>query len=314
MLGKYIINIRNNKVSYEIPLDRKITVIKGESGTGKTTFVKMVRDWLDIGRKSGIHCSCGAELDILEHRTDWRTKLSEVKGKIFIADENLEYLTYQDFGEAVNQSENYFLFITRSGRLGNMTYAISSILALETRKEGTINFTSAYSRYVNKNRNMLDPDIIITEDSNLGYEMMGLLYRNIRVVPGCGKDNMYNIFSQHRHKRVILFVDGAAFGSCIGRYNSVLKQVVLIAPESFEYLLLNTEALKKFVENELANTADYCDFKGDIISYERYFTELLKDTLLINYNVHYTKSHLVPFFKNEMIYQQLREFLFEIKC
>lgn len=42
MIGRYHLQIKNSKVSYEFYLNRKVTVIKGDSSTGKTTLIKMV--------------------------------------------------------------------------------------------------------------------------------------------------------------------------------------------------------------------------------------------------------------------------------
>lgn len=43
MKGKYTIKLQSNNVDYEITVERNITVIRGDSGTGKTTFVKKAR-------------------------------------------------------------------------------------------------------------------------------------------------------------------------------------------------------------------------------------------------------------------------------
>lgn len=174
MKGKHHIKVSNNKLSYSIALDRKITIIKGKSGTGKTTLVGMLDLWLRQKRASGVKCVCSADIVILNELSDWVNLLKDNSGKIFIADEYVKYLSWQSFGEAVNNSDNYFLFITRSGSLGNMTYAVSSILELKTEKKGNYFFTSAYPKYFD-NRVYVKPDFVVTEDSNSGNDMMKFL-------------------------------------------------------------------------------------------------------------------------------------------
>ena len=313
MKGKQYIKIKNNKLSYSIELERKITVIKGNSGTGKTTLVKMIDLWLRQKRASGIKCNCSADMIILNELSDWTNLLNENSGKIFIADENVKYLSWQSFGEAVNNSDNYFLFITRSGSLGSMTYSVSSILELKTEKRGDIHFTSAYPRYFNTSV-YIKPDLVITEDSNSGNDMMKRLLPSTFIKSSYGRSNAINVFKSmnNKYSNIVIFVDGSAFGACIADYTGYFDKVTIVAPESFEYLLLNLDFIKKFVIDELNNTADYCNFDKDIISYERYYTELLKTTLKDNYNKNYVKSRLINFFINDNVFSQIKNMLSDI--
>ena len=45
MKGKYKIVIKNNRLHYELEIKRNITIIKGDSATGKTTLIDMVRQF-----------------------------------------------------------------------------------------------------------------------------------------------------------------------------------------------------------------------------------------------------------------------------
>ena len=54
MKGKHSIIIFNNFVKYKFELDHNISVIRGDSGTGKTTLVNMIRSYQVEGRSSGI--------------------------------------------------------------------------------------------------------------------------------------------------------------------------------------------------------------------------------------------------------------------
>ena len=161
MKGVYNIRLRDNKIDYDIRLERKITIIKGKSGTGKSTFCDMIREHNKLSKGSGIHLSSDAKLVVLDVDTDWEVLLESVDNCIIIGDEYLPYLTYKDFGSAVNNSNNYFLFITRSGRLWNLTYAVNSIYELK-QKDGVIR---AYSKYIDEQK-IVKPSVLITEDSN----------------------------------------------------------------------------------------------------------------------------------------------------
>ena len=312
MKGRHSIVVSNKRVSYNIELVRKITVIKGNSGTGKTTLVRMLDSWIKQGRTSGIKCTTSAEVIILNEISDWGTLLSSCKGKIFVADEGVRYMSWQSFGNAVNKSENYFLFISRSGSLGNMTYSVNSILQLGSKRKGDMTFNSAYLKYID-NSVSIKPDLIITEDSNSGNEMMHCLL-SCDIKSSLGRSNVFKTYmlNEDSYKNIVVFVDGSAFGANISEFSGYFDDVVIVAPESFEYLLLNLDFIKRFVKDEVENTVDYCDYREDIISYERYYTELLKYVLKLRYNKSYDKSKLIEFFKNKNVYNQLKLVLSDI--
>ena len=54
MKGKYRVIVKNNKLHYELEVKRNITIIKGNSATGKTTLVNMIRQFANLGVSSGI--------------------------------------------------------------------------------------------------------------------------------------------------------------------------------------------------------------------------------------------------------------------
>lgn len=45
MKGKYKVTVKNNQLHYEFEIRRNITIIKGDSATGKTTLVNMIRQY-----------------------------------------------------------------------------------------------------------------------------------------------------------------------------------------------------------------------------------------------------------------------------
>lgn len=148
MRGRYNIIVYNNRVRYELEIERNLTVIKGNSGTGKTTLYNMVRDLLSTSRYTGINCNFRDKIRILDNSSDWRNELSINTEKIFISDEGTEYITTQEFSESLNSSDNYFIFITRSGRMRWLTYSVDCIYELGTEKVGNISITRLYKRSV----------------------------------------------------------------------------------------------------------------------------------------------------------------------
>ena len=56
MKGKYKVIVQNNRLHYELEIRRNITIIQGNSATGKTTLVNMLRQEFQWNRCS-VRCA-----------------------------------------------------------------------------------------------------------------------------------------------------------------------------------------------------------------------------------------------------------------
>lgn len=54
MKGSYWFKAKSKKVLFEFSIRRNITIIKGDSATGKTTLLRILYEYLRIGRQSGM--------------------------------------------------------------------------------------------------------------------------------------------------------------------------------------------------------------------------------------------------------------------
>lgn len=54
MKGEYRVFVQNRRVRYGFVIHRNITVIKGDSATGKTTLVNMIQEYQNGGADSGV--------------------------------------------------------------------------------------------------------------------------------------------------------------------------------------------------------------------------------------------------------------------
>lgn len=84
MKGKHKIVVKNNRLHYEFEIKRNITIIKGDSATGKTTLINMIRQFANLGNASGIEIECDAPCTVLEGNiwTVFFRKVSEHKANI----------------------------------------------------------------------------------------------------------------------------------------------------------------------------------------------------------------------------------------
>ncbi len=54
MKGKYTILVQNNRIRYEFIISRNITIIRGDSATGKTTLLELLAAYDNDGDSSGV--------------------------------------------------------------------------------------------------------------------------------------------------------------------------------------------------------------------------------------------------------------------
>lgn len=54
MRGLYEIVLSSRRVKYEMTIRRNLTIVKGDSATGKTTLVEMVAEYERNGAESGV--------------------------------------------------------------------------------------------------------------------------------------------------------------------------------------------------------------------------------------------------------------------
>ena len=112
MKGKYKVSVENNRLHYEFEIKQNITVIRGDSATGKTILINMLRQTQKFGASSGIDLICEVPCKILEGE-NWKLILENASDTIFFIDNGNAFINTVEFAEAVKNSNNYFVPTTR---------------------------------------------------------------------------------------------------------------------------------------------------------------------------------------------------------
>lgn len=297
MRGKHRIIIQNNRLHYEFEIKRNITIIQGDSATGKTTLINMLRQVENLGDSSGIDVISDVPCRILEGR-NWKILLENMSGNIIFIDEDNEFINTEEFAEAVRGSDNYFVLITREN-LYNLPYSVEEIYGL--RSSGKYQNTKwvyqqMYQIYSNIQDVPVKPARIITEDSNAGYEFFEAAGREKGILceSAGGKSNIFNLIRNVKDEEVCVVADGAAIGPEMNRlYKQAekAKNITLYLPESFEWIILKSGLIEgKDLQKILEEPEKYID-SGEFFSWERYFTKLLVNMTEETY-LKYRKAHL----------------------
>lgn len=130
MKGSHRIIVESKKVKYDFTVKRNITLLTGDSATGKTTLIDYIREFRRYGQDSGVLVSCDCPCRTLDDE-DWEHQLDGIAGSIIFIDEGNRYLTSKRFAEKIQGNDNYFVIATRE-RLPMLPYSIEEIYDFRT--------------------------------------------------------------------------------------------------------------------------------------------------------------------------------------
>ena len=311
MKGSYRIIIKNAKLHYEFIIKRNISLIRGDSGTGKSTLIDMIDEYYNSPRDSGINLSCSVPCRVIGGR-DWKTTLESINRSIVFIDEENSFLPTDEFASAICNSDNYYVIVSRES-FPNLPYSVEEIYGIRTSgKYASIQqtYNEFYRIYETEfSRLPIHPKNIIVEDSNAGFEFFStfLSGEKIKVISASGKSNILPLLKNNFDGETLVIADGAAFGSDMDRVVKFKKKhsnIALYLPESFEWLILSSQILKdKHIDDILTTPENYIESK-QFVSWERYFTELLTKTTA-NTFLQYNKSKLNAAYLNKEIAKRI---------
>jgi len=284
MRGSHRIIVESKKVKYDFTIKRNITILTGDSGSGKTVLIDLIHDYRRYGSDSGVFLSCDCECRTIDNE-DWERQIKEISNSIIFIDEGNRFLTSKRFAELVQQSDNYFVLATRE-KLPMLPYSVNEIYGF--RKSGKFHearqkYNEIYHLYGEiSEQDVVAPEFVITEDSNSGYDFFKELskQKSIQCISAYGKSNIIKSLqeSENIDGTRLVIVDGAAFGSemrDVSEYLRTDKDVVLYAPESFEWILLSSNIIPNAnMASILRHPEEYIDSR-EYASWERFFATVL---------------------------------------
>lgn len=130
MKGKHHIIVQNKRLRYELDIRRNITIIRGDSATGKTMLLTLLQQAATLGESSGVEVICDRPCRTLGG-ADWNLVLPRLHDQILFLDEENKFIKSKEFAEAVKASSNYFVIVTRED-LPNLPYSVDEIYGIHT--------------------------------------------------------------------------------------------------------------------------------------------------------------------------------------
>lgn len=314
MKGMHHIVIQNKRIRFAFSIKRNITIIRGDSATGKTTLFSMIEEYGNLGKDSGVQIQCDKACVALSGKY-WQETLENIHDSIVFVDEDSRFLKTKDFAKRIRNSNNYYVLITREN-LPALPYSVEEIYGIhcsgrymDTRQV----YNLFYKIYSETNPGKLLVKSLVTEDSQAGFTFFSqvAMTRGICCESADGKSNILGILQKRllnkEQKETLVIADGAAFGPEMAHISQLLRgnsNIKLYLPESFEWLLLYADILNKpFIRKRLEEAENYIESEK-YFSWERYFTDLLmEETEDSPYP--YDKSNLKDFYLQDKVVQKV---------
>lgn len=122
MRGTIHLIVQSAHLKYEMDFLRNITILKGDSATGKTTLVDMIQEYNLNGSDTGINLSCICPCRVIAGNT-WIEQLRDIHGSLIFIDEGSRFVSSEDFARTIHDTDNYYVIVTRES-LSNLLYSV----------------------------------------------------------------------------------------------------------------------------------------------------------------------------------------------
>ena len=282
MNGRHEIIVENRRIRYRFSVSRNITILKGDSATGKTTMIEMIEAYQQYGEDSGVTIRSDVPCVTVSQQY-WEIELRKHHRSVIFIDEGASFVRSKEFAQTIEHSDNYFVIATRNP-LFELPYSTKEVYGIKNtsgnRYQGT---KRIYAEFYPLNEDLSNPDgmpdLVVIEDTNAGFEFYSAFFsrREIRCISAGGKSSVYQTLREEEYNIALVIVDGAAFGPEIENVLSLrnARKSIILLPESFEWLILQANLLKDHEVQEILEDPSAYISSEVYFSWERYFTALL---------------------------------------
>ena len=318
MKGKHHIVVQNDRVKYAFDICRNITVIRGDSATGKTSLLNLLQEYAVRGKGSGVMLQSDVPCAVYSlGESQWEAYLAIMGRSIIFIDEDYRFVYSKEFAKRIQHTDHYYVIISRKP-LRNLPYSVREVYGIRT--SGKYHYpeqvyNELYPLY-REEQFCGKPVLIITEDEKAGFEFFRHAFQKVKCISAGGNTSVVpTVCACIRENAVIVIADGAAFGPFIDELLKVGEAndgVGVYLPESFEWLLLRSGILKNAeIEKVLAHPEDYIDSQ-EYFTWEQFFTEYLQKQTRIEGQtryMQYKKDRLPEFFLTERAMRMILDVL-----
>lgn len=289
------INARCADTKYKLLIREKVTVIRGQSGTGKTRLIDIIRNTVpgnptyQVNVSHRLFISAPSAADLL------RNSVESWKDTLVFVDERIVDSLGDYFCSLVRESEAYWIIISRNDDILR-TIPFSMFEAYEFVKTNNVivnkQIFSCDSRTFGGKFAVNTVTGFITEDSASGWYFFNKALPKA-IVKDSASSNTKVVSTVIKHLGssacILVLFDACAFGPFLGDLLSLLdmpeykqSDICFYAMESFEWFLLHSLQLKHLpkVQDVLSNPYKYA-YHPKYITYEGFYEEELSDNCIV---------------------------------
>lgn len=118
---------------FKFELKRNITILQGDSATGKTTLLTILNE--SLKRKGNPFITVNTNADYYVHIDgDWERSFKDLTNHVIFIEESNDFVFTHDFARFVRDSGNYFVIVNREP-LYSLTYSINEIYEIDSYEE-----------------------------------------------------------------------------------------------------------------------------------------------------------------------------------
>jgi hypothetical protein len=276
-------------LSWDIPLERRITIVRGDSGLGKTTLINLINESQERG-DSGVIVESRLGILIVSMGT-WQLLMTSARNSILIFDD-LSIVESAQFAKLIKDTEdagNYYLIFSREeigmDKFSMLSISISSILRFITSDDGKKHFTEPYYKLSWYSAEDIMCTNVLIEDKSAGAQFFKKVFGEDYVQSATsGKSTIVqdaiDLLKDNVECVLLVLPDMAAFGCNMDAFYNLVtiwydRRIFFDSRyECFEELLLNTQYFKgnNVVTSQLESIEE---FANKYVSWESYYEELL---------------------------------------
>ena len=94
MRGKHRVIVSTKRLKYDFEIWRNLTIIRGDSATGKTTLVDMIQEYVNNPTGSPVDLTCDKKCYVMEGAL-WKGQLAEITDSIVFIDKENDFIGYK---------------------------------------------------------------------------------------------------------------------------------------------------------------------------------------------------------------------------
>lgn len=209
MCGAYRVKIKSKRaqevVEYSLDIERNITIIRGNSGTGKSYLVSLLSDFMRDRPEHACEVQVFNDADECVYNSkgisDYREAMvltaddlyykegifDKYKNKIYFTDEESRFYYKSGFLARLKRNGSYIVIVVRDEkRLDMLPFAVSSILQLVEKQPNQFVAQAVYGEYLKQYENLVSNPVsinkysyIFREDAGAGFSLLKSSIENL---------------------------------------------------------------------------------------------------------------------------------------